>query len=68
VSTSTTPPAPKVHYTWALINRSTGAITGSNAGRTAFSESTVKIWLAADFLRAHPADRRRTSRTLHADP
>ena len=53
-STSTKPPAPKVYYTWALINRSTGAITGSNVSRTAFSESTVKVWLAADFLRAHP--------------
>ena len=49
-----------VYYTWALIDRHNGAIRGSSVATTNYSNSTVKIWLAADYLRrlgaAQPAD------------
>lgn len=51
---TTRPPAPTpVYYTWALIDRHTGEIRGSNIAKTSFSESTVKIWLAADYFNRH---------------
>ena len=46
----TKPPPTSVYYTWALIDRRTGEIRGANLSKTNFSESTVKIWLAADYL------------------
>jgi hypothetical protein len=47
---TTRPPAPPTYYTWALIDRHTGGVRGSNIAKTSFSESTVKIWLAADYF------------------
>jgi len=40
---------------WSKIDRLTGAATGSLQTTTLYSESTVKIWLAADYLRVHPS-------------
>lgn len=48
--TTRPPTPPPVYYTWALIDRHTGEVRGSNVAKTSFSESTVKIWLAADYL------------------
>lgn len=48
--TTRPPSTPAGYTTWALIDRHTGAIRGLNVAKTAFSESTVKIWLAADFF------------------
>jgi len=48
--TTKPPTAPGNYTTWALINRRTGELSGSNMAKLAFTESTVKIWLAADFL------------------
>jgi hypothetical protein len=51
---TTKPPAPPpVYYTWALIDRHTGQVRGFNLAKTSFSESTVKIWLAADYFNRH---------------
>jgi hypothetical protein len=38
---------------WALLNRATGAITGSPDAATATNatESMIKVWIAADYLR-----------------
>ena len=40
-------------YAWALLDRRTGAITGSPdaAGATNATESMIKVWIAADYLR-----------------
>jgi hypothetical protein len=39
-------------YAWAFLDRATGARYGSaNADTTNFSESMIKSWIAADFLR-----------------
>ncbi len=39
-------------YAWAFLDRTTGARYGSaNADATNFSESMIKSWIAADFLR-----------------
>jgi hypothetical protein len=42
----------KGFYSWALLDRRTGALYGSaNMKTTNFSESMVKAWLASDYLR-----------------
>jgi len=42
----------KGFYSWALLDRRTGAVYGSaNFKTTNFTESMVKAWLAADYLR-----------------
>jgi len=47
---TTKPPTAVSYTTWALIDRRTGELRGFDLAKRAFTESTVKIWLAADFL------------------
>jgi hypothetical protein len=64
------PPAPRVHvaaageHSWAVLHRPTGTLHSSpGAGRTSYTESVVKIWLATDHLRRAEAADRGPSRT-----
>jgi hypothetical protein len=36
---------------WAMLDRASGTITGENVGQTSTTESMIKTWLVADFLR-----------------
>lgn len=36
---------------WAMLDRATGAISGDNLDQTSSTESMIKAWLVADFLR-----------------
>ncbi|HEV7896741.1 MAG TPA: hypothetical protein VGP31_02695, partial [Planosporangium sp.] len=49
---------------WALLNRQTGAISGSanHTSATSSTESMIKIWIAADYLRLQAAGGRAPSR------
>jgi hypothetical protein len=62
------PPAPTVRlkpagtYSWAVLHRPTGTLHSSpNGGGTSFTESVIKIWLAADHLRRAEATDRKPS-------
>lgn len=50
------------HYSWSLLDRVSGATIGSaNASQTSFTESMVKVWLAADHLARAEARRQEPS-------
>ena len=40
-------------FGWALRDRASGTVTGANTGQTSSTESMIKTWLVADFLRTH---------------
>lgn len=41
---------------WAVLDRHTGRITGNNLSGTSSTESMIKTWLVADYLRQTEAD------------
>ena len=60
-------------YSWALVDRATGVrFQSQNGAETSYTESMVKIWLAADHLKRAEAARQSPSsarlRLLHDDP
>jgi hypothetical protein len=51
-------------FSWALLDRETGAITGSpNSAATNSTESMIKAWIVSDYLRRQAASGKRPSST-----
>lgn len=38
---------------WAMHDRKLGTVSGDNTSRTSSTESMIKVWLVADYLRTH---------------